>query len=73
MIRTIAFAAAALVLTTGAVAALADSTADQTKVSIDKDGRYCIKTPAITGSIIDRVKCHTQAEWAKLGVGFGRR
>jgi hypothetical protein len=73
MIRTIAFAAAAIVLTTGTVAALADTTTDQAKVTIAKDGEYCVRTPAITGSIIDRVECHTQQDWAKLGVTFGRR
>jgi len=72
MIRTIAYAAAAALLTTGAVAAMAD-TGDQPLVRIDqKTGNYCVKTPPITGSILPQIECHSVSDWAKQGVTFSR-
>ncbi len=75
MIRFVAAAAAAAVLTTGAVAALADPVqSDQPKVRfVAKTGEYCIETPAVTGSIITNVRCQTEAGWAKDGVLISRR
>lgn len=73
MIRSIACAAAAVLLTTGAVAAMAD-TGNQQKVSIDqKTGAYCVKSDAVTGSHIPQTECHSVGDWAKQGVSFSRR
>jgi hypothetical protein len=73
MIRTLTCAAAAILLTTGAVAAMAD-TVEQPHVRIDhKTGDYCIASDAITGSIIRPVECHSVSDWAKQGVTFSRR
>jgi len=73
MIRTITCAAAAILLTTGAVAAMADTVA-QPKISIDhKTGAYCIKSDAVTGSVIPQIECHSVSDWAKQGVTFSRR
>ena len=75
MIRSIACAAAAILLTTGAVAAMADTGTDGApKVSINhKTGEYCIKSDAITGSILPQVECHSVSDWAAQGVTFSRR
>jgi len=73
MIRTIAYAAAAVLLTSGTVAAMAD-TGEQPKVSIDqKTGNYCLKSDPITGSRIGQIECHSTIDWAKQGVSFSRR
>jgi len=73
MIRTIACAAAAVLLTTGAVAAIAD-TGRQPSVHIDrKTGSYCLESDAITGSRISQLECHSIGDWAKQGVTFSRR
>ena len=73
MIRTIACAAAAVLLTTGAVAAMAD-TGTQPKISINqKTGDYCVTSDAITGSMIPQEECHSVGEWAQQGVTFSRR
>jgi len=72
MIRSIACAAAAVLLTTGAVAAMAD-TGDRPTVTINhKTGAYCIKSDAITGSILPQVECHSVSDWAKQGVTLSR-
>ncbi len=75
MIRSIACATAAILLTTGAVAAMADTGTDAAPtVNIDhKTGEYCIKSDAITGSIIQHVECHSVSDWAAQGVTFSRR
>jgi hypothetical protein len=73
MIRTIACAAAAVLLTTGAVAAMADTGAQPT-VRIDhKTGAYCLQSDAVTGSRIPQVECHSIGDWAQQGVTFSRR
>lgn len=73
MIRTIACAAAAVLLTTGAVAAMAD-TGPQPTVSINqKTGEYCLTGDVVTGTLIPRKECHSVSEWAKQGVTFSRR
>jgi hypothetical protein len=73
MIRTVACAAAAVLLTTGAVAAMAD-TGNQPTVRIDqKTGKYCLQSAPITGSILPEVECHSVDDWAKQGVTFSRR
>jgi len=73
MFRTIAYAAAAALLTTGAVAAMAD-TGDQPTVSINKKtGNYCVKSDPITGSNLPSVECHSVSDRAKQGVTFSRR
>jgi len=73
VIRTIACAAAAVLLTTGAVAAMADTGA-QPIVRIDhKTGAYCVQSDAVTGSILPQVECHSVGDWAKQGVTFSRR
>ena len=73
MIRSIACAAAAVLLTTGAVAAMAD-TGDLPSVSIDhKTGDYCIETGPITGTMLPRVECRSVDDWARKGVTFARR
>lgn len=74
MFRTIAYLAAAAILTTGAVAAMAEQPNGQDyKVTINEAGKYCIRTPAVTGSRLDRVECRTASEWKKEGVSFSRR
>ena len=73
MIRTIAYAAAAALLTTGAVAAMADTGSHPT-VSVDKKtGDYCVKTDPMTGSNLPSVECRSVSDWAKQGVTFSRR
>ena len=73
MIRSIACAAAAVLLTTGAVAAMAD-TGDQPTVRIDhKTGDYCLTTEAMTGTNIAQTECRSVSDWAKQGVTFSRR
>jgi hypothetical protein len=73
MIRTITCAAAAVLLTTGAVAAMANPS-NQPTVSIDhKTGAYCLKSDAVTGSRIPQVECHSVSDWATQGVTFSRR
>lgn len=73
MIRTIAYAAAAVLLTTGAVAAMADTGAAQTVRVDHKTGDYCLQSDAVTGSRIPQVECHSVSEWSKQGVSFSRR
>lgn len=76
MFRTITYLAAAALLTTGAVAAMAEQPADQAqdyKVTINKTGEYCVHKPAVTGSLIAKVECHSAQSWAKDGVTFQRR
>jgi hypothetical protein len=73
MFRTITYLAAAAILTTGAVAAMADTGDEAFKVTVNKTGDYCIHTPAVTGSLIAKVECHTVENWAKNGVTFQRR
>ena len=73
MFRTIACAAAAVLLTTGAVAAMADTGNQPTVVVDHKTGNYCLKSDAVTGSIIPQVECHSVADWSKQGISFSRR
>lgn len=74
MFRTITYLAAAAILTTGAVAAMAQPTETQDyTVKVDKAGNYCITTPAVTGSRLDRTECHSTQDWAKEGVTISRR
>ncbi len=75
MIRFIASAAAAVILTTGAVAALAEpAQSDQPKVTFDqKSGKYCITTPAEIGTRIPKTTCRTTEDWAKDGVIISHR
>jgi hypothetical protein len=73
MFRTIACAAAAVLLTTGAVAAMADTGVKSTVVVDHKTGKYCLRSDAVTGSIIPLNECHTVDDWAKQGVTFSRR
>ncbi|WP_298690315.1 hypothetical protein [uncultured Sphingomonas sp.] len=73
MIRSIACAAAAVLLTTGAVAAMAD-TGVQPTVRIDhKTGAYCLRSEPVTGTMIPTNECHSVDDWAKQGVTFSRR
>jgi hypothetical protein len=69
MIRHLIAATAAIVLTGTAVAALAETPT----AKINAAGEFCVRTPAQTGSRIDRIECKSQAEWAKEGVTFSRR
>jgi hypothetical protein len=32
------------------------------------DARYCMRVEAVTGTLIERVKCWTREEWAEQGV-----
>jgi hypothetical protein len=74
MFRTITYLAAAALLTTGAVAAMAAPTGDEVfKVTINKTGDYCIHAPAITGSLIPKVECRSVQSWARDGVTFQQR
>lgn len=74
MFRTITYLAAAALLTTGAVAAMAGQPdAAGYKVSVGKQGTYCITTPAVTGSMIDKVECRTADDWQKDGITISRR
>lgn len=74
MFRTITYLAAAALLTTGAVAAMAEQPAAQDyKVTVNKAGKYCIHTPAVTGSLIAKVECQSVQSWAKDGVTFQQR
>ncbi len=73
MIRSITCAAAAILLTTGAVAAMAENF-DQPKVTIDhKTGAYCVSSGVFTGSRIPQRECRSVGDWAKDGVTFSRR
>jgi hypothetical protein len=73
MIRSIAYATAAILLTTGTVAAMAD-TGNTPIVRVDhKTGAYCLQSDAITGSHLPQVECHSVSDWAKQGVTFSRR
>jgi hypothetical protein len=73
MFRTVAYAAAAVLLTTGAVAAMAD-TGVQPIVTVDhKTGNYCLRSDAVTGTMIPQTECHSVDEWSKQGVTFSRR
>jgi len=48
-------------------------TGDRPTVTINhKTGAYCIKSDAITGSILPQVECHSVSDWAKQGVTLSR-
>ena len=71
----IIFAAALAATATIATPALADPVAPAASPTAAAElgtahggKRYCLVTPAITGSIINRKTCHTRAEWMKEGV-----
>jgi hypothetical protein len=34
--------------------------------------KYCLRTAAVTGTLIERVMCFTRAEWADLGVDLDK-
>ena len=64
-------AVAAVAITFGTVAELnAKSPHADYKVTIDKTGRYCIETDAVTGSRLNRIECRTAKNWAMDGVTF---
>lgn len=71
MIRTITTAIAAAILTTGAVAALADTgNPDVEKITVSDAGDYCLQYRPATGSRIAPKECRSKADWAKDGVTF---
>lgn len=73
MIRTITTAIAAAILTTGAVAALADTgNPDIEKITVSRSGEYCLQYRAVTGSRISPQECRSKADWSKDGVTFNR-
>jgi hypothetical protein len=73
MFRIITTAIAAAVLTTGAVAALADTANPEIeKITVTDSGDYCLRYRPLTGSLIAHQECHSKAEWAKDGVSFSR-
>jgi hypothetical protein len=73
MFRMITAALAAAVLTTGAVAALAD-TGNPTveKITVKSTGDYCLHYATVTGSMISKQECQSKSAWAKDGVTFNR-
>jgi hypothetical protein len=74
MFRTVTYLAAAALLTTGAVAAMAAQPDNRdVEVTINKTGEYCVRTPAATGSYLDRTECHSASDWQKQGVTISRR
>jgi len=71
MFRYAFSAAAAIAITFGTVSVLnAKTTSDSYKVSVDKNGRYCVQIPPMTGSRVASTQCRTQENWAKDGVTF---
>jgi hypothetical protein len=71
MFRIISTAIAAAVLTTGAVAALADTgNPDVKQITINDAGDYCLEYRATTGTRLGHQECLSKAEWAKQGVTF---
>ncbi len=63
---------AAAVLATGAPVLAAPSNAPQktTLTYNAKTQKYCMVEPASTGTRIDRVICHTSAEWSAAGLNM---
>ncbi len=71
MLHNALAAIAAVAITFGTVAELnAQTPHPNYKVTIDKAGRYCIETDAVTGSRFNHVDCRTAKEWAMEGVTF---
>lgn len=72
MLHNALAAVAAVAITFGTVAELnAQPPKADYKVTVDKAGRYCIETGALTGSRIKSVDCRTARQWAADGVTFG--
>ncbi len=64
-------AVAAVAITFGTVAELnAQPPKAEYKVTVDKAGRYCIETEAVTGSRLNQAECRTAEQWAADGVKF---
>lgn len=71
MFRMITTAIAAAILTTGAVAALAETgNPDVEKITVRSGGDYCLQYRPITGTRLSKQECHSKSEWAKDGVTF---
>lgn len=65
MIRFAFAAVAAAVLTTGTVAALAETPVR--KASIDANGQYCLRT-RIGDSMMEKRECRSKEDWAQDGI-----
>jgi hypothetical protein len=69
MFRYAFSAVAAAVITFGTVSAL---NAETPKVSVAKNGNYCVTQEPLTGSHIGASECHSVSDWAQMGVTFAR-
>lgn len=49
-------------------AALTVPSAGSKAPEASESARYCLKIEAVTGTRLERVRCHTRAEWAELDV-----